>query len=80
VNETTGATISRLGALTVMANNMAGTKVGPVDKAMLLAEINTILQGGAGPDAKKVQLRSMERCFAGTPVVVNGVLVYGGAN
>jgi hypothetical protein len=80
MRETTGATISRLGVLTVMANNVAGEKLGPVDKAARLAEINEILGGRRGPSPRKVAVRSMQRCFAGAPVVVNGVMVYGGVN
>lgn len=64
--KTTGEVISRLGALTVMAQNLVpANHLEPLQRNLKIAEINEILSGGAGVPTEKIQVRSAERCAAG---------------
>lgn len=77
--QTTGATISKLGVLTVLAHNQVpGNEVGPVDHARLIAQIDEIRAGNAGVPAAKVKARSIERCIRGGALMMIGpVGIYG---
>lgn len=64
---TTGQVISRLGVLTVLANNaLDGNHVSIDTRAEYGIEIQGIVSGLRGVPADKVAARSIERCMNGT--------------
>lgn len=79
--ETTGATISRLGVLTVLANNLLATndsgELTPEGSAKLRADIVQIAEGKAGVPAAKVAQRSKERCILGGAAISFGPVTWG---
>jgi hypothetical protein len=77
--QTTGATISRLGVLTVLAHNaIEGNHLAADRRRDVQKEIRAILEGKRGVESEKVAVRSAERCAAGGMLIaVNGVGIYG---
>lgn len=79
MQKTTGTTISRLGALTVMLNNQVPQEeLSAGDRIRFKAEVEAILKGERGPDTQKVAVRSAQRCAAGGALIsVQGVGIFG---
>lgn len=78
MKQTTGATISRLGVLTVLANNMLEENhLEPDVRKRVKHEIHDILDGDAGVPSEKVIQRSMERCVAGGATLQAGPNPFG---
>lgn len=63
--KTTGATISRLGVLTVMAYNQLPNYLSAYERGKAKAAIQMILDGDTGVPTEKVAIRSAERCAIG---------------
>lgn len=77
-NNTTGQTISRLGVLTVLANNaIEANYLPPAKREAAGLEIEKILSGGAGIDEKKIAVRSLERCAVGGAAFAFGPVTFG---
>lgn len=77
--ETTGQTISRLGVLTVLTENLLDENhLDKADRKRLTRERNAILEGKRGVPQEKVVMRTAERCLiGGAMLIVNDVGVWG---